>query len=458
MSGITTQGERREEVPRLWRVLTVWDLIFYGMVAVTPSAPATVFGLAEVKSKGHVVVTILAAMVAMILTAISYGRMAALYPSAGSAYTYVGRGLHPYLGFVSGWAMLLDYVVSPVFCVIYGTLALQRAIPQLHFPIGAAIFAGGITYLNLRGIRSTARTNQVLLVMMFAVLGSFIVLAIRYLAAQNGVDGLLSFKPFYNPATFSVRSIAGATSFAALTYLGFDAVTTLAEDVRNPRRNVLLAAVAVCAFTGIFGGLLVYLAHLVWPNYTAYPNIETAFVDVTRRVGGVILFQAMATVLVVANIGAGMTTQVGAARLLFGMGRDNVIPRRFFSYLHPKRNTPSRNIWLIGLLAYFGALVMSYELTAEILNFGAFLGFMGVNLAVIWQFGIRSANGRRGRLFSDFILPALGFLFCAIIWLGLGAPAKIAGGIWFVIGLFVLAWHTAIFRQPLALPDPASYE
>src|SRR5256714_1930908 len=132
MKTSASASEAHEEAPRLWRVLSVWDLMFYGLVAVTPSAPATVFGLAEVKSKGHVVITILAAMVAMVLTAISYGRMAALYPSAGSAYTYVGRGLHPYLGFVAGWAMLLDYVISPLFCVIYGTLALQRAIPELH--------------------------------------------------------------------------------------------------------------------------------------------------------------------------------------------------------------------------------------------------------------------------------------------------------------------------------------
>src|SRR6476661_4035919 len=174
MKGSAAEKECSQSVPKLRRVLSVWDLIFYGMVAVTPSAPATVFGLAEVKSKGHVVITILAAMVAMVLTAISYGRMAALYPSAGSAYTYVGRGLHPYLGFISGWAMLLDYVVSPLFCVIYGTLALQRALPELPFPVGAALFAGGITYLNLRGIRSTARANQVLILFMFAVLLSYI--------------------------------------------------------------------------------------------------------------------------------------------------------------------------------------------------------------------------------------------------------------------------------------------
>ena len=148
-------------------------------------------------------VTILAAMVAMVLTAISYGRMAALYPSAGSAYTYVGRGLHPYLGFVAGWAMLLDYIVSPVFCVIYGTLALQRSLPWLPFPIGAGLFAGGITILNLRGIKSTARANQVLLVAMFAVLFSYIFLAIRYIVAQHGLGGLFSIQPLLHPGYIS---------------------------------------------------------------------------------------------------------------------------------------------------------------------------------------------------------------------------------------------------------------
>ena len=285
-------------VERLRRVLTVWDLVFYGLVSVTPSAPATVFGLAQLRSHGHAVDTILLAMVAMVLTAISYGRMAAVYPSAGSAYTYVGRGLHPYLGFVAGWAMLLDYVVSPLFCVMFGTLALMRSLPALPFPVGAALFAGGITYLNLRGIRSTVRANQILLGFMFLVLLSFVVLAIRYVILQHGVRGLFSLQPFYDAATFNMRDIAGATSFAALTYLGFDAVTTLAEDVKNPRRNVMLAAVGVCVFTGIFGGLLVYLGQLVRPEYNTYTNIETAFIEVTGQVGGIVLFRATAILLV----------------------------------------------------------------------------------------------------------------------------------------------------------------
>jgi len=449
---------KADETQKLHRVLSLRDLIFYGIVAVTPSAPATVFGLAEVKSRGHVVLTILAAMVAMVLTAVSYGRMAALYPSAGSAYAYVSRGIHPYLGFFAGWAMLLDYVFIPLFCVIYGTLALQRAVPGLPFVAGALLFAGGITVLNLRGIRYTARANEVMLLFMFGVLFCFIGLAVRYIFVRQGMSGLFSLQPFYNPATFSVRDIASATSFAALTYLGFDAVTTLAEDVKNPRRNVLLAAVFVCLFTGVFGGLLVYLAHLVWPDYATYSNVETAFIDVTGRVGGKWLFQAMAILLVVANIGAMLTSQVGAARLLFGMGRENVIPRRIFAQLHPVRNTPWINILLLGILAFVGAQFMSYELTAELLNFGAFLGFMGVNAAVIWQFWLRPTHPQARNFLLDLVAPAAGFIFCAVIWLGLNWPAKIAGSIWLVVGFFVLAAHTRRFREPMVMTDPSVYE
>ena len=447
-----------DSTQKLHRVLSLRDLVFYGIVAVTPSAPATVFGLSEIKSHGHVVVTILAAMVAMVLTAISYGRMAAVYPSAGSAYAYVSRGIHPYLGFFAGWAMLLDYVFIPLFCVIYGTLALQRAVPGLPFIAGALLFAGGITVVNLLGIRHTARANDIMLLFMFAVLFCFIALAIKFIFVRSGIGGLFSLQPLYNPATFHPGDIASATSFAALTYLGFDAVTTLAEDVKNPRRNVLLAAVFVCLFTGLFGGLLVYLAHLAWPDYNTFPNIETAFIDVTGRVGGPWLFQAMAILLVVANIGAGLTSQVGAARLLFGMGRENVIPRRIFAQLHPVRNTPWINILLLGILAFVGAQFMSYELTAELLNFGAFLGFMGVNLAVIWNFWLRPTHPRKRNFILDLVAPALGFLFCAVIWVGLNWPAKLAGSIWLVVGFFVLAGHTERFRKPMVMTDPSAYE
>jgi amino acid transporter len=416
------------------------------MVTISPIAPLTVFGLALTLSGGHALDTILIAMVAMAFTAISYGRMASLYPSAGSAYTYVGRGLNPHLGFLAGWAMLLDYLVIPLFCVTFGSLSAQRLVPQVPYVVWAALIAVSITFLNLMGIRPMARANRILLLIMFSILGAFIVLAIRYLYHYQGWKGLFSFQPFYNPSTFNLHLIATGTSFAALTYLGFDSVTTLAEEVENPRRNVLLAALLVCLFTGAFAGLVIYLGQRVWPDYQTFTNIETAFMDVSSRVGGTILFRATAILLVIATVGSGLAAQAGAARLLFGMGRDNVLPQRVFAYLDPKRNTPAFNICLIGLLAFGGSMMMSYELTAEVLNFGAFLGFMGVNLAAISEFYIVGQQGCEKRFFKDALMPALGFLFCLGIWWGLPAPSKIVGGVWFAIGFIYHAIRTRGFQ------------
>jgi len=434
-------------VPRLRRVLTLWDLIFYGIVLIMPIAPVPMFGIAQVLSQGHFVTTILIAMIAMMLTAVSYGRMATLYPTAGSAYTYVGRGLNPHLGFLTGWAMFLDYLIQPLLNGIYGALTIQRFFPFVPYAALAAVFVGMMTLLNLRGIRATARANILLLTIMCVVIGVFMVLAVRYLFHLQGWPGIFSVQPFYDPRTFSLRTIWTATSYAALTYIGFDGVTTLAEDVENPKRNVMLATVSVCLFTGIVGGLEVYLGQRVWPDFSSFRNSETAFMDVTRRVGGPLLFQALGIVLILATVGAGLTGQVGAARLLFGMGRDDVLPRKLFAYLDPKRNTPTRNIWLIGIVAYIGTLFITYEQAGEILNFGAFLAFMGVNLATFSLFAVVQQAGRKRRWFADVVMPLSGFVFCLWIWLGLRMPAKIVGGIWFMGGFVYCAVKTRGFRS-----------
>jgi putrescine importer len=447
------QGTTAGSPPRLRRVLGLWDLIFYGIVLVMPIAPVPMFGVAQVLSHGHFVTTILIAMIAMMLTAVSYGRMATLFPTAGSAYTYVGRGLNPHLGFLAGWSMFLDYLIQPLMNGVYGALTIQRFFPSIPYPVLAAIFVAIMTLLNLRGIRATAYANIVLVTVMCAVIVVFMVLAVRYLFHLQGWHGVFSIQPFYDPRTFNPRLIWMATSYAALTYIGFDGVTTLAEDVENPKRNVMLATVLVCLFTGIVGGLEVYLGQRVWPAYGSFPNVETAFMDVAHRVGGPLLFQALGIVLILAAVGAGLTGQVGAARLLFGMGRDNVVPRKLFAYLDPKRNTPTRNIWLIGILAYIGTLFVSYEQAGEILNFGAFLAFMGVNLATFWQFAIVQQPGHKRQWLTDVVVPLLGFVFCLWIWLGLKLPAKIVGGAWLAVGFIYSAIKTRWFRDRPIMVD-----
>ena len=203
---------------------------------------------------------------------------------------------------------------------------------------------------------------------------------------------------------------------------------------------------------------LVYLGHLAWPDFHTYQNVETAFIDVTGRVGGIALLKATAIMLIFANIGAGLTAQVGAARLLLGMGRDGVVPEKIFARLHPVRNTPDTSILIIGVMAFVGAQFMSYELTAELLNFGAFLGFMGVNAAVVWKFWLHNPTPGPRRPLLDLVLPTLGFVFSAVIWLGLNSPAKIAGSIWLAFGFVVIAMRTRGFREPVVLSSLAGIE
>lgn len=440
-----------ENIPHLRRVLSLWDLVLYGIVSVTPSATVTVFGPASVRSHGFCVDAVLIATVAALLTAVSYGRMASRYPAAGSAYTYVGHGLGTYWGFLVGWSMLLEYVVAPIFCVIFGSLAAQRIFPGVPYTVWAVVLAALITGLNLIGIRSTARTNQVLMAVMGAVLLIFIVLAVRYLFHAEGWPGLLSLHPFYRRETFRISALVKGTAFAGLTFVGFDAVTTLAEDVKDPRRNILKACVWVCAFTGIFGGLLVYLGQRVWPNYHTFTSVETAFLDVAQRAGGVRLFEAIALLLVLAQIGVGLTAQVAAARLLFGMGRDDIFPRRIFARINPGRSTPTLNILMVGLIALTGALLTSFELAAELINFCAFLCYMGVNLAAFRELYLKNPPGQKRQFLRYALVPALGFLFWLGLWCGQSLRAMMFGGAWLIMGIVYIVVRTRGFRLPPVL-------
>jgi putrescine importer len=446
LSEHTNHVEEAGAKPELRRVLSMWDLVFYGIVLIQPIAAIPLFGIADKLSDGHVVSTIVIAMVAMMITAVSYGRMATVYPKAGSAYTYVSQALSPSLGFLTGWAMILDYLVIPIINTIYGSLTLARMVPSVPFTVWVLIFSILITLCNLWGVRSTARANSILLFAMCVVVFAFLWMAVRYLLKSNGIPALFSTAPFYTPGTTHFGSLLTATSLAALTYIGFDGVTTLSEEAKNPKKNVLRATVLVCLITGVFSGAQVYLAQRVWPDYNSFPNVETAFMDVSRRVGGSKLFNAMALTMILASIGSGLSGQAGAARLLFGMGRDQVLPKKFFGNLSKKHSVPTYNILLIGLLTLLGSLFLDFERAAELLNFGAFLAFMGVNLAAIRLFYFTPALSEQRKLFRDLILPACGFLFCLLIWWGLPRPAQIVGGLWLAAGLAYLAILTRGFR------------
>jgi putrescine importer len=429
---VATTPAAVESQPRLKRVLGLWDLIYYGIILISPIAAVPMFGEAQVLSRGHAVTTLLAAMVAMTATAVSFGRMATVYPSAGSVYTYVSRGFGWRIGFVLGWAMFLEYLFQPMQNSLYAALTIQRLMPNVPLAVLSAATVGFMTVLCWMGIRTTARTNQILLAFMSLVMGIFLLQAFWYVVQHQHWQGLMSMQPLYDSRTFSVRAIAAGTALAATTYIGFDGVSILAEEVDNPRRNVLLATVIVCIFTGLFAGLQVYLAQRVWPDYRTLKNPETAFMDVAQVVGGYRLFASFGAVLFISSLACGLAGHLGAVRLLFGMGRDNILPRGVFGHLNPKTGSPIYNVLIVGLLAYAGTLTLQWERAVEILNFGALLAFMAVNAAALRHFAF--SKDVKAHPFLDVVSPILGFAFCLVIFLGLQSSTLVAGAIWLAAG------------------------
>jgi len=431
--------------PHLKRVLSLWDLVYYGIILTSPIAAVPLFGEAQVLSHGHTVTTLLLAMIAMSVTAVSFGRMANIYPSSGSVYSYISRTLNPHVGFILGWAMFLEYLFQPIQNALYAVLTIHRMAPRIPFAFLAALIVGFITVMTVQGIKFTARTNEVLLGFMVLVTAVFLVEAFRHIVLHQAISGLFSMKPIYNPATFDLRALAAGTSFAALVFIGFDGVSILAEEVRNPKRNVLLAAVLVCVFTGLFSGLQVYLAQLVWPDHTTLQNPETAFMDVARIVGGPLLFAAYGIVLLVSSMACGLAGHVGAARLLYSMGRDNVIPKKIFGHLSPTRGNPVYNEWIVGGLAYAAVLLIPWERAAEIVTFGALLAFTAVNFVALMSFWFsKEAAGNRS-FFVDALVPGFGCVFCFILLIGLQAWTKYAGLTWLGIGFVYAAYSTRMF-------------
>jgi len=406
------------------------------------------FGIIGQDAKGHVVTVILLAMVAMLFTAVSYGRMARAYPSAGSVFTYVGCEMHPTLGFLAGWGYMLSLLLGTLVNTIWCSKAAGNVWPAIPYAGWVLFFAALFTLLNLRGIRASARTNEGLVVVMSVVIFWFFVAAVRYVLHHGAAWS----QPFYDPSTFSISALSKGTSLAVLTFIGFDGIATLSEEAENPRRNILLATVFTCLLTGILATAQVYLGQLVWPDFRTYPDADTAFVHVAGRAGGRALYHAINLTILIASIGSGMGAQLAGARLLYGMGRDAVIPKAFFGAVQPQRRIPQNSVLFIGAVALAGAFLMNYQLGAELLNFGALFGFMGVNAAAFVHYFLRGTE----KNLANFLPPVLGFVVCFLLWINVGRTALIAGGIWLLAGLLFSAVKTSGFRTPMVLSEAPS--
>jgi amino acid transporter len=433
----------------------------YGVIVIQPVAPMSVYGVLSERGRGHVVTAILIAMVAMLFTGISYGRMARAYPSAGSAFTYVAQEIHPGAGFVTGWSMVMDYMLNPLICTIWCAGQAHDFAPGVPIWVWKIFFAVVFTLLNIRGVKTSARLNTIMAAFMGAVVAVIFVVSARYIFGHPHDGPGFFTHPFYDPSMFNTKALFGATSIAVLTYIGFDGISTLSEEAENPRRNIMYATVLTCVVIGLLSAAEVYIAQLIWPASQPFANVDTAYVQVMGQTwpfanifGHIIrepLFYIVGGTLLLANFGSGMGAQLGAARLLFGMGRSNALPKSFFGVVDAKHHVPRNNVFFVGAIVLVGSFLMSYGLGAEMLNFGALIAFMGVNAAAFLRYYVRADEKKMWNL----IPPVLGFLICLGLWANLSRPAMIAGSIWMAAGIAFGVWKTRGFREPLSFEIPA---
>jgi amino acid transporter len=276
------------------------------------------------------------------------------------------------------------------------------------------------------------------------------VTAIRYiLGTPHSTDPIYFTRPFYDPSTFSWGTLFGCTSVAVLTYIGFDGISTLSEEAENPRRNIMLATVLTCLVIGILSAAEVYVAQLVWPASQPFPNEDTAYVFAAARTWAP-MFGIVGVTLIVANFGSGLGAHIGAARLLFGMGRSDALPKSFFGYIDPKHHIPRNNVIFVGAIALVGSFLLTYDLGLNMLNFGALIAFMGVNAAAFLRYYWRAEEKKVGH----FIPPVLGFVICLLLWTHLSHAAMKLGGIWMAAGIAFGLWRTRGFTKQLSFEVP----
>jgi amino acid transporter len=420
---------------RLKRSLTVFDLVIYGLMFIAPTATFSGFGIVFDASHGMVPLVFAIGFVAMFFTALSYTMMSKEFPDAGAVYAYSKGSLGEGAGFLAGWAMVLDYLLAPALIYIGAAVAIGSLLPQVPLWIWAIMLLFGNTLINLRGIESVARANTIILLLQIAVLGLFFVMGT--VAALKGVAGAhLSLTPFFQGGRVSFGVVCGAVSLGALNYMGFDAISTLAEESKGGAAAVGKATMVCLVLTGILFVAESYLASLFVLGRDHFPPgmpTYAAFYDIAYLIGGGLLKAATSMGgIFVACIAAGLAAQTAISRLLFSMARDGRMPAAL-AHVSAKSQIPDRATILLAIVAAGLILVFAQRLTllVSIVSFGALTGFLFLHVSVIAHFIWRKGSRR---WLAHLVSPAAGFVIIAYVIANMSNTAKIVGCCWFALG------------------------
>jgi amino acid transporter len=427
----------------LKRALSFWDLLVYGLIFMVPIAPFGVYGYVAEASKGMVALAYLIGMAGMIFTALSYARMSEAFPVAGSVYAYAQRGIHETVGFISGWAILLDYILIPSLCYVVSANALTSLIPAIPAWVWIVLFLAVNTVINVRGVEFTARANKITLIVLFAVLVLFLIAGVTALLGENGSG--FTVKPIYDAEHFDLNLVMSAVSIAVLSFLGFDAISTLSEEVKGGSKAVGRASVAALFTVGFLFIAQTWVASDLGRGMQVV-SLDTAFYEIAGAAGGAWLktVSILATVLSW-GISAALVAQAAISRILFSMGRDRKLPA-VLAKVHPRFQTPYVSTMLVAVVSLIVSLGFQHHmpLLTNLVNFGALTGFVVLHLSVIIHFTIRQKSRQ---VVAHLLCPLIGMGVIAYVMASMEPLAIKAGIVWLALGAVYLFIRSRVFKD-----------
>ncbi len=455
-----TDKNNQNQGTELKRVLSLNSLVFYGLAFMVPLTIFTTYGLVTNLTHGMTSLTYVVTTLCMAFTAFSYVHMTKAYPSAGSVYTFVHKSINPYLGFLSGWLVLIGYMFLPMLNYLAAATFLHASIPQIPVWVWVVGFAVVVTVVNHFGIKVTDIFNKGIVWFQFIFLGVLVIIIIKGLLSGSGAGTLFDFTQFVNMEELAKEGMGfgillSGASLLALSFLGFDAISTLSEEAINPKKDIGKAILIACIGAGLMFTIITYLLQLAWPSaWFEMVDVEGGSYEVITHVAGSLMAYFFTAAYAVGCLASSISSVSSASRVLYGMGRDNILPKKIFAYLDPKKQTPTFSIIIIGAISLL-ALVVSLAVAASLLNFGALLGFTMVNLSVIAHYFIKSKLRSGINIIKYLFAPLIGAAFTFMIWVNLDRTSMILGGVILLVGVIYLAIATKGFRT---LPEEMEWE
>ncbi|KAA8998774.1 amino acid permease [Paenibacillus spiritus] len=425
----------------LKRNLSLSHVVTMGLAWMSPMIFFTSFGVLHDGSHGQLLAAYMLAFIAIVFTASSYGQMSRAFPVSGSAYTYVSRSMNPFIGFLVGWAVLLDYIFSCIIAVLMFGINLHAQFPAVPSSVWIVLLTIVVMGINIAGIKESANISKVFVLMQILFIAGFCALLV-YKALQGGMTGGLN--PLAAGEGVSFSSILAGASLVCFSFLGFDSITTMAEETRDPSRTIPRAIMIIVLLAGLMYFATAYLIQQMYPNF-AFGHMDSAGFELMQSIGGSVLASIFTFVIIFSILSQGMSSMTTVTRLLFVMGRTSLLPKPFAS-LHPKFRTPVFNIILASLIS-LSALFISLDTAIKFVNFGALTAFLFVNLSVISHYIIRRRQRSPRDLLIRLVCPLFGSGFVLYLITLLDTGSLVLGGGWLLAGLAFYALRGIKMRQ-----------